>query len=173
LYKKLFSIYKKPYAVLLTFAVALLVFTAAVWLPNIVIIMTVWSSASVTVGEKIAFMGNLYQSIGTNFTFISATYTIVIALLFGIQVTLLQHYIKTVKTSRSSLRRVNGTGIGGVVAGIFGIGCAACGTFVLSSFLSLIGAGGLVALLPFGGEEFGFLGVALLGYSIWLLLKKL
>ena len=43
----------------------------------------------------------------------------------------------------------------------------------MSIFIAPNGAGGLLTFLPFGGEEFGFLGIGLLLYSIWLLLKKL
>ena len=64
-------------------------------------------------------------------------------------------------------------GIGGLVSGVFGIGCAACGTFILTPLLALFGATGLFSLLPFGGEEFGFIGVGLLVYSIYAVTKKI
>jgi len=62
---------------------------------------------------------------------------------------------------------------GGLISGIFGIGCAACGTLVLTPLLALIGAGGIVALLPFGGQEFGVFGVGMLGFSIFVIAKKI
>tara|TARA_Y100000310_G_scaffold111677_1_gene110078 strand:- start:1888 stop:2124 length:237 start_codon:yes stop_codon:yes gene_type:complete len=66
-----------------------------------------------------------------------------------------------------------GTGIGGFISGIFGIGCATCGSFIITPLLALIGAGGFLTLLPFGGEEFGFLGVGLLGFSVMSVAKKI
>jgi hypothetical protein len=39
--------------------------------------------------------------------------------------------------------------------------------------LSLVGAAGLVAVLPFEGQEFGVLGVGMLGFSIFLIAKKI
>ena len=63
--------------------------------------------------------------------------------------------------------------LGGLASGFFGVGCAACGTFVLSPVLSFVGASGLIALLPFGGEEFGALGVAMLGFSLVLIARKI
>jgi hypothetical protein len=166
------AVLKKPQSLLLTIGVAWVIFTGAIWLPNLSLILTVLGSAAPLV-NKLNFLGTLYLSIGTNFTLVSATYTLLIALLFGLQIALFVYYIQKTKTNRPSLRGVSGAGLGGLIAGIFGIGCAACGTFILTAVLSLIGAGGLLAFLPFGGEEFGFLGVALLLYSIWLLLKKL
>lgn len=166
------SVFRDPWLSFLAFLIAGIIFTGAVWLPNITLILSVLSSTAPIAG-KLSLLGALYQSIGTNFTLVSATYTLLIAILFGIQIALLVYYIKKTKTNRASLRGVGGAGIGGLIAGIFGIGCAACGTFILTAVLSLVGAGGLLAFLPFGGEELGFLGVALLLYSIWLLLKKL
>ena len=63
--------------------------------------------------------------------------------------------------------------MGGLVTGVFGIGCAACGTFVLTPLLIAVGAGGLIAFLPFGGEEFGVLSTGILGFSIFLTSKKI
>ncbi len=150
-----------------------IVFTFAVWLPNLKLIAIVLSSNTATLSEKLSFLFSLYGSIQTNFTTVSASYTILIAILFGINIALLTYYIKR---SRGGVRSVKGTGaagIGGLVAGIFGIGCAACGTFILTSALALFGVGGVLAHLPFGGEEFGFLGVGLLLYSIHVLTKKI
>src|SRR3546814_5312489 len=62
---------------------------------------------------------------------------------------------------------------GGLAAGLFGVGCAACGTFVLSPALTLLGISGLIALLPFGGEEFGVLGVGMLGLSLALTARRI
>ena len=64
-------------------------------------------------------------------------------------------------------------GIGGLVSGVFGIGCASCGTFILSALLGFAGVAGAVAFLPFGGEEFGILGVVLWGFSVYVISKKI
>lgn len=166
------TILKEPRSFLLSVGIAGVVFTGAVWLPNLSLLLVVIGSAA-SVSEKLIFLGTLYQSIGTNFTIVAATYTILIAILFGVQITLLYYYIRKTKTNRASLRSVGGAGIGGLVAGVFGIGCAACGTFILTTVLSLVGAAGLLSFLPLKGAEFGFLGVGLLLYSMWLLIKKI
>ena len=77
------------------------------------------------------------------------------------------------RTGSPNVKGVGVAGIGGLVSGVFGIGCAACGTFIFTSVLALFGVGGILAYLPFGGEEFGFLGVALLVYSVYSLTKKI
>lgn len=59
-------------------------------------------------------------------------------------------------------------GAGGLASGLLGTGCAACGSLLLNPFLAFIGAGGIVAALPFGGQEFAAAGMALLGLSLLL-----
>jgi len=113
----------------------------------------------------------LFGSIQTNFSPTSATYTIAIAVLFGINIALLAYYIRSRQSSVISSGAT--LSISGLVSGVFGIGCAACGTFILTSFLSAFGAVGVLSFLPFSGEEFGFLGVGLLVYSIYVISRKI
>ena len=168
------SVFSKPRSIALAVFVAWVVFTTAVWLPNLSLIAIILTS-SASVMDKLSFVLTFYASITTNFTTVSAIYTSVIAVLFGIQVALLEYYIQQNKTGwlPGGFKSLAGTSVGGLVAGAFGIGCAACGTFILTALLTSLGASGFLLWLPFGGEEFGFLGVLLLLYSIWLLLHKI
>lgn len=168
----LVTVFKRPLYVLLATMIASCVFAFAVLLPNFELITTVFSSSTVTFYEKNLLLLSLLGSIETNFTALSASTVIAVAVLFGTQISLLVYYVRRVKTKA----KINGTGasgLGGLVSGLFGIGCAACGTFVLTSVLALFGATGLLVFLPFGGVEFGFLGIGLLSYSVYLLLKKI
>jgi hypothetical protein len=150
--------------------VSVVVFTFAVWLPNTKLIIDVLVSETAPLSGKLNFLFSLYGSIATNFTLVSATYTILIAILFGVNVALIAYYIKERKVFGSSNAALS---VGGLVSGVFGIGCAACGTFLLTSFLTLFGATGVISVLPFGGEEFGFIGVGLLAYSVFAITKKI
>jgi hypothetical protein len=148
-----------------------IVFSFAVLLPNFQLLWIVSQTASLS--ELLSLVGSLYGAITTNFTFISASYTIAIAVLFGVNVALLTYYIQKMRNGLTGLSITGLTGLGGLVSGSLGIGCAACGTFIFTSVLTLFGAGGVLAYLPLGGEEFGLLGVALLLYSIYSLTKKI
>ncbi len=171
--RQLVNVFTKPRYIILATLITGIVFTFALWLPNIRLIGVVLLSGTASVYQKFSFVFSLYGSIGTNFTLVSASYTIAIAVLFGINVALLTYYIRKIRGNIGNIKSTGAVGIGGLVSGIFGIGCAACGTFVLTSVLALFGATGFLAILPFGGEEFGFLGVGLLLYSIYLVLKKI
>jgi hypothetical protein len=172
-FKQLLTVFRKPQYALMAVIIALVLFTLALWLPNLQLISIVFMSDTASVYEKMRFIFSLYGAIGTNFTLVSATYTTIIAGFFGINIALLVYYIRKVRSGIRGISSTGAVGIGGLVSGMFGIGCAACGTFLLAPVLSLFGAAGLLASLPFGGEEFGFLGVVLLGYSMYRLAKQI
>lgn len=148
-----------------------IVFTFAIWLPNLKLINMVVFNSNALIIEKINFLFSLFGSIQTNFSVISASYTIAIAVLFGINMALLVYYIRSRRTIIPSSGAT--LSVGGLLSGIFGIGCAACGTFILSSLLGVFGAVGVLSFLPFGGEEFGFLGIALILGSVYWTVKNI
>ena len=164
---------KKVFTQLLYLLLALItsaaVFAFAVWFPNLGLLFTVWTDASVSLGGKLAFPISLLASISTNFTVLSAAYTVAIAILVGVNTALIVHMIQ--------MRGVFGggamIGASGVFTGAIGLGCAACGSLILTSFLGTAGGISILALLPLRGSEFGMFGVALLGYSTYLLAKQI
>lgn len=171
--KQFGKVFSKPAYIFIAMSVAWLVFTFAVWLPNLRLISLILLSSTAPIIDKMRFLLSLYGSIGTNFSPVSASYTIAIAVLFGVNIALLVYYIRRVRGGKQGLRSTGALSIGGLISGTFGIGCAACGTFILTSVLTLFGVGGFLAYLPFGGEEFGFVGVGLLVYSIYRIMQKI
>ena len=160
--------------ILLAATTGLAVFILATWLPNLGLVWQIATSASIPLADKVKVLTALIGSIGTNFTAFSALYTVAIAVLFGANVAMMAYYFRL---RRQFVRQAGQAGaaasLGGLTSGLFGIGCAACGTFVLGPVLSFVGASGLIALLPFGGEEFGILGAGMLGFSLFLIAKKI
>lgn len=169
--REILKVFKDIRYVLLATGIASVIFASAVLLPSTKLLTKILPDHEISIGAKTNLIVSLLGSIKTNFTVLSASYTIAIAILFGINVVLFIHYIRKQKTGVSKINGV--AGIGGLVSGIFGIGCAACGTFILTWVLSLIGAVGLLSFLPLGGEEFGIIGVILLVVSISIVSKKL
>jgi len=150
--------------ILLAFIVAFVVFVFAVLLPNIPLLVQVLPMLGVSVWVKIKIIFGLLGAIKTNFSIFSAIYTIIIAILFGINVSLFTYFIRKQKQTFKNIN--SGAGIGGLISGILGIGCAACGTFILTWVLGLVGVAGIISYLPLGGEEFGILGIGLLLYAL-------
>jgi hypothetical protein len=166
-------VFRNPVYALLASAVGVTVFSIAIWLPNIKLITTVLTSDTASILEKGMFVFSLYGGIMTNFTFVSALYTIAIAILSGIYTVLFLFYFRQRKAKSSGVVSTGWLGLGGIISGMFGLGCAACGTFLFTSLATTSSASALLLSLPFGGEEFGFLGMGLLAYSVYALLRKI
>lgn len=169
-FEALQKVFRKPGLVVLAVLVSALVFVLAVWLPNIRLVAVIVSSSDVPFVSKIQLPVSLLGSIGTNFTPLSATYTVIIAILFGVYIAMITYFLK---------RRIKEVGQGGVatgflgiMSGVLGVGCAACGSFLLTS-LTLVGAGGVLTLLPLGGSEFGIIGAILLALAVYMTAKKI
>ena len=171
LFQALSKVFGRPSYTLLALTVSLIMFTLAVWLPNLGLIKEVVSSPEVDFSQKLDIPISLLGSIFTNFSLLSASYTIAIAILFGINLSMIIYFLKR-KVSDVKQSGVT-TGFLGIASGVLGVGCAACGSFLLLSGLSLIGASGILATLPLGGGEFGLLGMFLLSFSIYLTAKQI
>jgi len=148
----------------------LIVFAFAVLLPNLALLNEVVFGSSAPLGVKINLTLSLLGGIQTNFSALSATYTILIAILVGINVAMIVYLVR----KRSELgKKGMATGVGGVASGALGVGCAACGSFLLSTILASFGAASALALLPLKGGEFGILSVALLGVTLGIVSTKI
>lgn len=165
------KVFRKPQYAFLALITSIVVFAFAVWLPNLSLIVRVMGHPGVPFSQKLDFPISLLGSIVTNFTLLSASYTIAIAILFGMNVSMIVYFLR---------RRVDevkqaglATGLFGITSGVIGMGCAACGSFLLTSMLSLVGASSILAFLPLNGGEFGILGVILLGASLYMTAKKI
>ena len=106
------KVFRKPASVVLALVVSASVFVLAVWLPNIRLVAGIVSSPDVPFVSKIQLPFSLLGSIGTNFTPLSATYTIVIAVLFGVYIAMISYFLR---------RRIKEVGQSGVATGFLGI----------------------------------------------------
>ena len=170
-FQALKKVFQKPLYVLLALATSVAVFAFAVWLPNIPLIVKVMGHPGIPLAQKLDLPIGLLGSIVTNFTLLSASYTIAIAILFGINLAMTVYYLrrKIDKVGQSGIA----TGFFGITSGVIGMGCAACGSLLLASALSLFGATWVLSFLPLAGGEFGVLGVILLAFSIRLVAKQI
>ena len=150
---------------------AIAAFLFAVWLPNFGLIGEVFSTSSAPLVAKLKVAITLLGGIGTNFSFLSAGYTIAIAALFGVNIAMVVYFLKRTRTRLAG--QDVAAGFGGVASGALGIGCAACGSFILTTSLSSFGAASALAILPLRGGEFWILSVALLALSLVLISKKI
>ncbi len=165
------KVFLKPLYTLLALITSAVVFAFAVWFPNISLIVEIMGHPGISFSQKLDLPISFLGSIATNFTVLSASYTIAISVLFGINIAIIVYFLrrKIIEIRQSGIA----TGLLGIASGVLGMGCAACGSLLLTSSLSLIGASGILAFLPLAGGEFGILGVILLLVSIYLIAKQI
>ena len=96
-----------------------------------------------------------------------------IAFLFGVNASLLWYYAARARRLTKADRSLTFTGLGGFISGLFGIGCAACGTILFAGLVKLLGIAWLVTYLPLHGAEFGMVGVVLLLITSYSLIKRI
>lgn len=165
------QVFASPWYVALAGAVAVLAFFLAVWFPNVGLIAEVFRASSAPLTAKLSIAVSLLGGIFTNFSLLSAGYTIAIAVLFGITTAMITYLLKHRRLGAAGQNIAIGSGA--VASGVLGIGCAACGSVILGAALPSFGAAGAVAALPLKGEEFGLLSVVLLFVSLVLVSKSI
>lgn len=146
----------------------LVLFTAIAFIPNLGVLGQVFAS-SVPVTQKLMFMFTLLGSPAANATAIGFITILISIFLSGIVIAL------GVYAFRKRAQNVGAMGVSGagMVSAFIGIGCASCGSLLLTALIPFLGIGAFVSILPFGGAEFSVLGIALLLVSAYLLLKQI
>lgn len=146
------------------------IFSLSLWLRNLKLLADVIASSLFSVSDKILFFVKFLGGIATAVTPFSAVLIVTMSILFGINISLLVYYLNRAKRIPAK----EGIGAtGGIVSGMFGIGCASCGSFLLGSILASFGASGVIALLPLKGEELSILSIVLLSLSIYWMSKSI
>lgn len=170
IFRALETVFRNTRYVILTGAVAFVIFLFSVWLPNIKLIAIIARTPDVGIVDLFRLLGGLMGSIATNFTPISAGATIAVALLVGINISFIVYYYRSVRVDGRTL--TGGGTIGGLLFGILGVGCASCGSFLLTALLGTF-ASSLLLFLPLHGAEFGLIAVGILLFTIFRLAKKI
>lgn len=164
-FKEVFSRFSYVVFSLIVFVLLILIF---VWMPNFSLLAKIFISPNISVGQKIIFLFSGISVLKSNFTSFSAIITVLIAALSTINLGLAFFYLKRqISAARSVI------GIGGILSGFLGVGCASCGSVILSSIFGVGATVGFVSVLPLAGGEFSILSVIFLGLSIFLISQKI
>lgn len=169
MYKAFIQVFKNWKYLLLTILVFIAVMKTVLLLPNLDLLLKNLFSFGYFSTVKLSFV--LLGSLFSNHTLYSTIGLLVTALLFGINISLFVFYVKR----RHAIHKKAGlkTSTLGFVLGLLGIGCASCGSLAVAGVLSLVGLGGLLSILPFGGEELVVLGIIFLLFSLYKILKMI
>ena len=163
------EVVKQPKYLVLAIAVSLILVAFAAWLPNLHLITKTMSSATMTLWQKTNLIISLLASLQTNFTTVSRFMTFITAGLAGIQISLLAYYLR--QTAR--LQKSMSLSALGVATSMLGVGCASCGSVVLTTLIGFGLTTAVIGVLPFRGQEFGVVGIGTLLLAIYFIMKKI
>jgi hypothetical protein len=139
--------------------------TAFVVSGNLALVGDVVVGGALPLGARLSVLLGLFPFLGTSFGPLQGAVLVLVAALTGLDVSMVVYHLRE---HRVGLREGGGSAVGALL-GTLGAGCAACGSAVLAGVLSLVGAAGLLTLLPFDGLEFALLALVALVLSIhWL-----
>lgn len=158
---------KPPYAFLAISGTYVLLLIAS-WLPNWALLSYILRSGAFSIADKFQFALSL-RGLAVNATTASLSLLIITAVLTGINISLIIYYLKT----RAALERAAGVGALGIIGSLLGIGCASCGSVILTSLLGFTASTAIIGALPFKGLEFAVGGLLLVGFATYTIAKKI
>jgi len=156
------------YGLLALFVATLLLFIA-IWLPNLSFLSYLFTNSAFSWATRLSILGGSLATLQLNSTPISRTILFILVVFAGVNVSLLVYYLKR----RLALGREMGLSLTGTILGLVGVGCASCGSVVLTSIFGLGATAGFLSLLPLRGLEFGLISIFLLAVSITLISRKI
>ena len=138
-------------------------------LPHRELIQVIFSSNKIGWGRRLKFITNLLFTLGVNSSIMGKILMLAVTITAGVSIAMLVYYLK----QRIKLDIAIGTNVFGIFAGMIGVGCASCGSLLLTSVIGLTASGAFISFLPLRGSKFGLVSLALLIWSIWSVSKKI
>lgn len=131
--------------------------------------LQVFSFENISTTKQITLFLSTLFDIRNNFTGGSIILATLGSLLGGINLSLAYTYMRI----RGEIIFHSGLYHGlGMFLAFLGVGCAACGTAFLSVILSFFGFSAMLELLPYQGQEVGYIGLIFLCMATYALSKK-
>jgi len=118
---------------------------------------------------KIVWSWGVIGGWSINSTLASRLIIVIVALLAGINVSVLVFYFR----KKFKLQKSAGLGVIGVFTSFLGIGCTACGSVILSTIFGLGATAAVLNYLPLKGYEIGLFSIILLLVSTYNIIKKI
>ena len=119
--------------------------------------------------KRISLMFSIFFDITSTFTAGTLILATLGSLVGGINLSLAYTYIRI----RGDMILKSGLYSGmGLILAFLGIGCAACGTAFVSVILGFFGFSTMLNLLPYQGQEIGYIGLLILCMATYALAKK-
>lgn len=144
---------------------ALFVVLLTVALPNLKLLGFTFGASEFSLGLKLRTAIEVLWNGRLAYTHPGGWVALPLAALFGLNAALVFHYMR----DQVRVNHAAGASVAGILIGLLGVGCAACGSVLLASLLGV----GVIAALPFGGQEFAWLGLIIIAASTFSIAEKI
>lgn len=153
----------KPLYLLLAGLITFLIFSLFIFVTNVPLFLQAWKVTGFALFPKVAL--NIINTILSVSGVLPLALMVSIAIVGSVNISMI--IFKFIATK--SVGGLNFASFGGLVGSIFGAGCPACST----SLLSILGVSGGLSVLPFKGVEFTFIGLLVLVVSFYFISKSI
>ena len=124
---------------------------------------------TIPISNRISLAFSTLFDIKTTFTAGALILAVLGSFLGGINISLAYTYMRL----RGEILLHSGLYSGiGLLFAFFGVGCAACGTALLSVILGFFGFSAMLQVLPYQGQEIGYIGLIFLCIATYTLARK-
>src|SRR5574338_1089351 len=104
------QVFAHPSSFVVASGFASIALLSAVWLPNFALLRDVFLQPDIAIAAKLGLAVSLLGGIGTNFSPLTAGYTIAIAVLFGVAVAMIAHLVRRRRMGAAGQNIVIGSG---------------------------------------------------------------
>lgn len=165
--------YFKPQYTLLAIVVSILFYELIFWFLNLGLAQYLLTTPFLTFIDKVELIIGSYSGIFTQPYSELAIMLFVVSVLQGMAVASMAYMIKADRAmNKNTLKELGGTGIAGAFS-VFGLGCAACGTSLVTPILTFFFASSSVALAEIVGVYSAMLALIVALITVYLLGLKL
>lgn len=164
-----YFVFTKPLYIVVALIITMFFLFFNIWFSNFGLLVSLLGSEQTNVVDKLFILGSSLEIIQTKYLIFDRFLIITLALLFGVNVAMTTFLL----SRRVRLSNAAGASFFGTIAGILGIGCASCGSLVLTGILGVSTSASIIAFLPLKGAEFSAFGIILIFFSIYLISKKI
>ena len=163
------SVYQYPAYWFLSGVVAFATTPLVLLWQNLALLQVIWTNSAATLASKLAFTNALLLGTTHSLGWLPVGLVVLSSVLLSVTLSL---GVYVWRHHRGQLgRRTSAATVGGSIAAVLGVGCVACGPLLLGSAFAVLGASGVLLLLPLHGAEFGLIAVGLFSYALYALAK--
>lgn len=163
------KVFKKPSSWIIGVITVFVFLFMLIWITNLSLLTYLLSADTFSLGEKLYVFFTSIGNLGTNYTGFQLVLYMLLVSVSGLYIPMFMYHLR----NQVAEARAGAAGILAIIMSVFGIGCSACGSIVISSLIGVSATASFIGLLPFGGYEIGLLAFALLTISLYRVSQKI